>query len=47
MRFWRFYRLDQDTPDRKYVADRRLRQELDPKIEDTGGHAVPALPEEG
>jgi len=39
MRFWGFYRLDPDTPDRKYVkyvADRRVRQELDPKIEDTG-----------
>jgi hypothetical protein len=36
MRFWGFYRLDQDTPDRKYGTDRRVRHELDPTIEDTG-----------
>jgi len=47
MRFWGFYRLDEDIPDRKHVADRRARHEIEPKIEDTGWHAIPALPDEG
>jgi|HubBroStandDraft_3_1064219.scaffolds.fasta_scaffold419201_2 hypothetical protein len=47
MRFWGFYWLDEDTPDRKYVANTRIRHEIDPKIEATGWHAIPALPEGG
>jgi hypothetical protein len=35
MRFWGFYRMDEDTPDRQYVANTRIRHEIDPKIEPT------------
>jgi hypothetical protein len=47
MGFWGFCRLDQDTPDREHVANRRLRHEIDPQTEVTGGHDIPAFPEEG
>jgi hypothetical protein len=47
MRFCGLYRMDEDTPGRKYVANTRIRHGIDPKIKDTGGYAIPALSEEG
>jgi hypothetical protein len=47
MGFWGFYRLDEDTPAPEHVITRRVRHELDPKLETIGGRVIPALLEEG
>jgi len=43
MGFWGFYRLDDDTPDPKHVGTRRVRHEIDPKIQTIGGRVIPAF----
>ena len=47
MGFWWFYPMDEDTPDREHVTKRRVRHEIDPKIEATAEHVIPAIPEKG
>jgi hypothetical protein len=47
MGFWGFYRMDEDTPDHEHVSKRRVRHEIDPRIETIGERVIPALPEEG
>jgi hypothetical protein len=39
--------MDKDTPDPEHVNKRRVRREIDPKIEAIGGRVIPAFPGEG
>lgn len=43
MDFWGFYRLDEDTPDRQYVAKRRVRHEIDPRARLPADMSLPFL----
>lgn len=43
MGFWGFYRLDEDTPDRHYVAKRRVRHEVDPRARLPADMSLPFL----
>jgi hypothetical protein len=47
MGFSGFYRIDKNTPDRESVNGRKVRHDIDPRIEAAAGSVVPAFVEDG